>query len=74
MAVAASVQNLMLVASAYGIGTFWSTGSISHERVSQFLHLEEKDQCLGFIYVGYPEGDWPKGKRNIWLNKVEWNQ
>lgn len=74
MAVAASVQNIMLVGTAYGIGTFWSTGSISNERVKQFLHLEDKDKCLGFLYVGYPQGEWPKGKRNIWLNKVEWNQ
>lgn len=74
MAVAASVQNMMLVGTAYGIGTFWSTGSISNERVKQFLHLEDKDKCLGFLYVGYPQGEWPKGKRNIWLNKVEWSQ
>jgi len=74
MAVAAAVQNMSLVATAYGIGTFWSTGSISSERVKQYLHLEDKDKCLGFLYVGYPAGEWPKGKRNIWLNKVEWNQ
>lgn len=74
MAVAASVQNLMLLASAYGIGTFWATGGMAYsERIKQYLHLDEKDRCLGFIYVGYPEGEWPQGKRNIWLNKVEWN-
>ncbi len=74
MAVAASVQNMALVATAYGVGTFWSTGSIQAERLKTYLHLEEKDRCLGFLYVGYPEGEWPNGKRNIWLNKVEWNQ
>jgi nitroreductase len=73
MAVAAAVQNMSLVASAYGIGTFWSTGLISTEQVKQCLHLEDKDKCLGFLYVGYPSGEWPTGKRNIWLNKVEWN-
>lgn len=73
MAVAAAVQNMMLVASAYGIGTFWSSGGIESERIKQYLHLEDKDRCLGFLYVGYPNGEWPKGKRNIWLNKVEWN-
>lgn len=73
MAVAASVQNFALVGAAYGIGVFWSTGSITDEEVRQFLHLEDEDKCLGFLYVGYPEGEWPKGKRNIWLNKVEWN-
>lgn len=74
MAVAASVQNFALVGAAYGIGVFWSTGSINDEQVRQFLHLDDQDKCLGFLYVGYPEGEWPKGKRNIWLNKVEWNQ
>lgn len=73
MAVAAAVQNFALVGAAYGIGVFWSTGSIDDEQVRQFLHLEDADKCLGFLYVGYPEGEWPKGKRNIWLNKVEWN-
>lgn len=73
MATACAVQNMMLVATAYGIGTFWSTGGLAYSpEVKDYLHLDTEDKCLGFMYVGYPEGEWPKGKRNIWLNKVEW--
>lgn len=75
MAVACAVQNMMLVATAYGIGTFWATpGFIWKEEIKDYLHLTGEDQCLGILYVGYPEGEWPKGKRNIWMNKVEWNE
>jgi nitroreductase len=75
MATACAVQNMMLVATAYGIGTFWSTGNLAYSaEMKDYLHLEPEDKCLGFLYVGYPEGEWPKGKRNIWLNKVEWNE
>jgi len=75
MATACAVQNMMLVATAYGIGTFWATGEVvTSPAVKDYLHLEPEDKCLGLLYVGYPEGEWPKGKRNIWLNKVEWRE
>lgn len=75
LAVGCAVQNIMLVATAYGIGSFWATGPMAYsEPIRDYLHLTGKDKCLGFIYLGYPDGEWPKGKRNIWLNKVEWNE
>ncbi|MCX7744068.1 MAG: nitroreductase [Flavobacteriales bacterium] len=73
MAVACAVQNLMLTATAYGIGTFWSTGGgVYSKRLHDYLNLGHKDKCLGLIYIGYPQGEWPTGKRGIIYNKVEW--
>jgi nitroreductase len=59
-AVACANQNLMLTATAYGLGTFWSTPKLlNHAECHQFLDLKEGDRCLGLVYVGYPEGEWP---------------
>jgi hypothetical protein len=38
-----------------------------------YMKLSPKDKFLGFLYVGYPEGEWPEPtRRGIWMNKVEW--
>lgn len=63
MATAAAVENLMLTATAYGLGVFWATpGLINTQEVREFLNLEN-GLCLGFLYVGYPANEWPKGQR-----------
>jgi len=73
MAVACAVQNMALVATAYGMSLFWSTPAmIKHPEFEAFLELESPDRCLGILYVGYPDGEWPEGRRNIWMNKVKW--
>jgi nitroreductase len=63
-AVACATQNLMLTATAYGLGTFWSTPKLlNHADCHQFLELQQGDRCLGLIYVGYPEAEWPEQHR-----------
>jgi nitroreductase len=63
-AVACATQNLMLTATAYGLGTFWSTPKLlNHADCHQFLELQQGDWCLGLIYVGYPEAEWPEQHR-----------
>ncbi len=75
-AVACAVQNLMLTATAYGLGTFWSTPKLlNHTDCHQFLELKDGDRCLGLVYVGYPEGEWPEQHRKpleyitTWIEK-----
>ncbi|TXC75577.1 nitroreductase family protein [Luteibaculum oceani] len=64
MAVACAVQNMQLMATAYGIGAFWSTPKfLLGDAGKQFFNLAEKDRCLGLIYLGYPKDEWPKGQR-----------
>jgi nitroreductase len=74
MAVACAVQNMALVAAAYGMALFWSTPKMMHhEDFQALLGIEAPDRCLGILYIGYPDlPEWPKGRRNIWMNKVEW--
>ena len=63
-AVACSILNLQLTATAYGIGSFWSSPKLIYTKeMNEFLGITEKDKCLGIIYLGYPKGDWPKSHR-----------
>ena len=73
-AVACSVQNMHLTATAHGIGCYWGTGGITYfEQAKSFFGLGEKDRLLGFFFVGIPK-KWPKGKRKPMEDKVNWVQ
>lgn len=72
-AVACAVQNMHLTCTAYGLGGFWaSPGIIYRPEMNEFLDLGEKDKCLGLFYIGYPEGEWPKGQRKPIEYVTEW--
>jgi nitroreductase len=63
LAVGCAVQNMMLTATAYGLGAFWATpGIIKEQEINEFLNIEN-GKCLGFLYLGYPAGEWPKSQR-----------
>ena len=63
-AVACAVQNMQLTATAYGIGSFWSSPKIIYsEGMKFFLDIDSKDKCLGLIYLGYSKEEWPKSHR-----------
>lgn len=63
-AVACAIQNMHLTCTAYGIGGFWATPAlIYHPLMNDFLHLDEKDKCLGLFYIGYPAIEWPAAHR-----------
>ncbi len=71
--VAAAVQNMALTATAYGLGSFWSTPDVVYTEVmSQALELEEGERCLGLFYLGYPAIDWPKSQRKPVEYFTEW--
>jgi nitroreductase len=60
-AVACAVQNMYLTASAYGLAAYWGSGGMTYsDAMKNFLQLGEKDQCLGFLYIGYPAMEWPR--------------
>lgn len=73
-AVACAVQNLWLAATAHGIVGYWGSGGMSsHPAMRDYLGLAETDKVLGFLYLGYPEGAWPTGRRVKPLSeKVRW--
>jgi nitroreductase len=63
-AVACAIHNLQLTATAYGLGSYWSTSKLIYtEEMKAFLNLTTKDMCLGLIYIGYPAIEWPKQHR-----------
>ncbi len=72
-AVACAVQNMHLTATAHGLGFFWSTpGFIYTGACNEFLDLQSNDKVLGFIYLGYPANEWPKGQRRPIEYVTEW--
>ena len=72
-AVACAVQNMHLTATAYGLACYWSTGGATYtNEMKTFLGLGEKDKCLGFFYIGYPAGEWPKSSRKPIEYVTEW--
>lgn len=73
-AVACAIQNMSLTATAYGLGSFWSTPKIIYSsEMNEFLNLKEQDKCVGIFYVGYPINEWPKGQRKPIQHLTEWN-
>lgn len=72
-ACACAIQNIALVCTAYGLGCFWSTGPVCYSRqLHEYLKLGPKDRVVGLLYLGYPAGEWPQGRRGSWLAKTEW--
>ena len=72
-AVACAVQNMQLTATAYGIGSFWSSPKIIYtDLMNQYLELENKDKCLGLIYFGYSKEEWPKSHRKPLEYNTTW--
>jgi len=77
-AVACAVQNMHLIASAHGVGAYWSSGPLVYSKeYKDYLGLTgEKDQVLGMFHVGYPRADkkWPtvEARTKDVEDKVTW--
>jgi nitroreductase len=72
-AVACAVQNITLTATAYGFGSFWATPKLIYtSEMNAFLGLNENDKCLGLIYLGYTDNEWPKSHRRPLEYVTEW--
>lgn len=74
-AVACAVQNLMLSATAAGLGSFWSSPPLlESSEWKNTLGLRQEDRCLGLIYLGWPRTDRPAptSARRPLTNCVEW--
>lgn len=72
-AVSCAVQNMMLTATAHGIGSYWSTsGVVFKPEMKTFLGLGENDQCLGMLYIGNYNGEVIDSTRKPISDKSEW--
>ena len=63
-AVFCAIQNMYLTATAYGIGSYLSTGGVTYfEEAKPFFGLASEDRLIGFFHVGIPKKNYPEGKR-----------
>ncbi|MGB5437599.1 MAG: nitroreductase [Maribacter sp.] len=70
-AVSMAVQNIWLGCTEIGIGCFWSSPGLI-KFMDEFFDLAEGEKCLGFLYMGYFEGEMPEGSRKPITDKVVW--
>lgn len=75
LAVGCAAQNLMLHATAYGIGSYWSSGGFIHSPAAlELLGLDQNDRVLGFVYLGYLAEDWPSSHRKPLEYVTTWKE
>ncbi len=69
-AVACAAQNILLSATALGlVGKWASSVAMLHPLTAEALGAP---RVLGFIYLGYPNGEYPDSKRTPLAEKVVW--
>lgn len=70
-ATAMAVQNMWLVASQLGIGSYWSSPGLI-QYMDEFFSLAEGERCLGFFYMGHYDTPPEAGTRGPIDEKVTW--
>lgn len=65
-AVAAAVQNLLLAATANGLGSYWGTvPDVLVPAVRQVAGLDDGHDLLALVYLGWPTGAVPPPERPV---------
>jgi len=63
-AVAASIQTLLLGATAAGLSSLWSTGAAARSgRVAELCGFAPTDTIVGLVYLGWPNSELECGPR-----------
>ena len=74
-AAAAAAENMLLAATALGLGAMWRTGPAAYNpEVKKFLGLDPTQHLIGFIYVGYPLAPLPPPERPSYQNFTTWRE
>jgi nitroreductase len=72
-AVAAGVQNMLLVIEEEGLAAIWRSGGPAYEpRIKEFLGLKPHEHIVGFVYLGYPAVRRTEAHRTPHAQKTEW--
>jgi nitroreductase len=68
-----ALQNMLLAAHSFGLGTKLKTGAYSYSQVIRsFLNMKDSESLIAFVYLGLPEGDATPGRRMGLEGKVDW--
>jgi nitroreductase len=70
-ATAMAVQNMWLCCTEMGIGCYWSSPGLIRF-MGEFLELNQGEECLGFLYMGYYDDIPPEVERRPIGEKVTW--
>ena len=63
-AVAAGIQNLLLIAQSHGLASLWgSPPKGTNSAITEFCGMENTDTAIGIIYVGTPRREAPHVER-----------
>lgn len=71
-AVAASVQNMWLMCTDIGLGSYWSTPNFFLSAAADFLPFAPNEKCLGLFYIGITNNIPPPTKRKNWSEISTW--
>lgn len=72
-AVAAAVQNMLLVIEEEGLAAIWRSGGPAYEpRIKEFLGIKPQEHIVGFVYLGYPAVRRTEAHRTPYTQKTEW--
>lgn len=75
MATACAVQNLHLVACAYGLAGMWHSKGVSvNPDVAAALGVKSPERLLGFFMCGWPNCEPLTSIRGPWEDKVVWHE
>lgn len=67
-----AIQNMMLVATGLGLGTYLRTGGLIHfPPLREFLGVPEDRRIAGIVYVGYADHI-PERRRTTFSEKTRW--
>lgn len=69
-ATAMAVQNMWLMCTALGIGSYWSSPS-TITQMDEFMPMDENEKCIGIFYMGKLKNGLPEGNRKPMADKIQ---
>lgn len=71
----AAVQNMQLAAHSLSLGAMWRTGPVAyHEHMRSFFGLEDGDQIVAYLYIGYPDAPETRRRRTPASEITVWRE